>query len=158
MGKSTDPSNHQTKTQRLTLFAEYLARGMLTVCCLLHAYAHVLVLGGLMSIDGMPNLNRNVYFSFDLLVSLSSWMMTRRNTLMVAIHAMVHLSAVGHLLQILPTKLFNDVFEMGELDYGSKIPPHIVFYVWGTTQDICNHLLNAYHLNRDTHLVRLLGY
>ena len=77
---------------------------------------------------------------------------------MVAVHALVHLNAVIHLLQITPSKLFDDVFEMGELDYGLKAPPMIVLYVLGTTQDICTHLLNAYYLNERGHPVRLLGF
>ena len=77
---------------------------------------------------------------------------------MVAIHALVHLNAVIHLLQITPSKLFDDVFEMGELDYDMKTPAIIVLYGLGTTQDICNHLVNAYYLSENSHPVRLLGF
>ena len=77
---------------------------------------------------------------------------------MVAVHALVHLNAVIHLLRITPSKLFDDVFEMGELDYDMKNPAVILLYVLGTAQDICTHLLNAYHLNEHSHPVRLLGF
>lgn len=82
--------------------------------------------------------------------------------MMVAVHAYIHLSAVGHLLEIIPDDnlheiFMKEVFDMSELNYGTATPLFIAFYVWGTTQDICTHLLNAYYLNRKCHIIKLLS-
>ena len=67
---------------------------------------------------------------------------------MVAVHAVVHLKAVVHLLRIMPTEFFGDVFEMGELDYDDKHAAIIGLYVFGTTQawlpDGYSHIFRSY--------------
>eukprot|EP01084_Bolivina_argentea_P129600 228878_1 len=101
---------------------------------------------GLFSIGNIQNTARKMYFSFDLMVSLSTWMVTQKNTVMIIVHALIHIGAVSHLFSIIRTKIYGDIFEMGELDFNNKAVAVIVFYIWGTTQDICTHLLDVYYL------------
>ena len=83
----------------------------LILCSLYHVIGHVMVLFGLFSIHGIEDIGRKLYFSFDLMVSLSCWIVTQRNTPMVLLHALIHIGAVGHLLEIIPTTFFEQIFE-----------------------------------------------
>ena len=127
-----------------------LIKGILIVSGVYHIIGHVMVLLGIYGINNLEEIGRKLYFSWDLAVSTSSWLITQKNTPMVMIHALIHIGAVGHLFNLIPTELFQAVFEMGELDFNNKYIPFILFYVWGTTQDICTHLLNCYYLMSTT--------
>eukprot|EP01083_Nonionella_stella_P041190 111696_1 len=87
---------------------------------------------------------RNLYFSFDFLTAVASWIVLQKNTPIAIAHAFIHIPAVLHLLAILPTTLYLHIFEMGELNFNNKPAATIVFYIYGTTLDISTHLLNLY--------------
>eukprot|EP01083_Nonionella_stella_P007460 21568_1 len=124
---------------------------VLIFCALYHTVLHVAVLFGAHSIYFMRDswfVWRQLYFTFDFMASPAAWAFHRKNTLMVVVHALVHIPAGLHLYGIMPTKMYADIFEMGELNYNDKSCLIIVIYVWGTTQDLLTHLINAYYLIR----------
>ena len=121
-------------------------RMVLILSGIYHAIGHILVLLGMYGINDIEEIGRKLYFSWDLAVSISSWSITQKNTPMVILHALIHIGAVGHLFNLIPTTFYAQVFQMGELDFDNKQVAFIVIYVWGTTQDISNHLLNCYYL------------
>merc|ERR1712212_547358 len=92
-----------------------ISKLVIAALCVANAVAHVFVLFGLLSVEKMRLQTRQFYFAQDLLVSLTSWMLTGRNSRMVAFQAVIHLSAMAHLFAVMPTFLMQDIFEMSEL-------------------------------------------
>eukprot|EP01083_Nonionella_stella_P023239 64280_1 len=119
---------------------------VLIISTMYHCVAHSFVLFNGLSIEAFGSTARNMYFPWDLMTSLAVFSLTRKNTWMVTIHALIHIAAVAHLFGIFPTQTYSDVFEMLEFKFENKNCGVISYYIFITTQDIATHSLNIYHL------------
>eukprot|EP01084_Bolivina_argentea_P059567 108801_1 len=128
-------------------------RAAVKCACLYAVIGHVLVLLGMFSIGNMTLYRRQVFFSFDGAMGVIGWAFCKntstKHKIMVLVHSLIHIGAAFHLFSVQRTNLYSDIFAMGELDFNDKKTAVIVFYIYGTTQDICTHGLNLYHLILD---------
>jgi hypothetical protein len=119
-------------------------------CELFHLIIHILVLFKLFSIKSFTLLHRKLYFSFDMISVLSSFLIIRKYFWLVLIHFIIHISAITYLYNM-PSMFkkyinnFKDVFELAEQNWDKNNSIKIK-YILGTLEDIIVHFLNVYSL------------
>ena len=109
------------------------------------AFTHVLVLTGLYSIEHISVIQKTLYFTLDAFVVLCSYIMIRKNGLLVLIHLLIHTIAVIQLHYNFSITM-NNVYEMAEQSYSGKPIFDVLFYIIMTIEDIATHIGNAYWL------------
>tara|TARA_B110000008_G_scaffold249738_1_gene262649 strand:+ start:669 stop:1136 length:468 start_codon:yes stop_codon:yes gene_type:complete len=109
-----------------------------------YSLSHFIVLFQLTNI--MPTTMRGniskTYFTGDLLSSLLSYYITRKNKMLVMLHALIHLPVVAHLFNIIPTLFYKNVFKIAYNNLNNVPKHHYYIYNIGTVLDLCCHLYN----------------
>lgn len=121
---------------------------LLYLCELLHAYFHCLVLCGT-SLTPDINIIKILYFAFDLLSVIFSYIITNKNFYLVFIHILIHIGALLHLLglHIFFYNFYDSVFKMGSQKWYDQTLLMKTLYIFGTVEDIITHLMNAYFIS-----------
>ena len=108
-----------------------------------YSLSHFIVLFQLTNI--MPTTMRGhiskTYFTGDLLSSLLSYYITRKNKILVLLHALIHLPVIAHLFNF-KTLFYKNVFKIAYNNLNNVPKTHYYMYNIGTVLDLCCHLYN----------------
>jgi hypothetical protein len=121
---------------------------ILLVTELWYAISHIIVLFQIAYI--MPNIRNGlynkIYFSGDLISSLSSYYITRKNKTLVLIHFIVHLFVIIYLFNIYYMNFYNNIFNIAYNNLNNIPKNHYYLYNLLTTLDILCHIYNIKYL------------
>jgi hypothetical protein len=127
---------------------ESLIKKILLITESWYSISHVIVLLQLTKI--MPNKMRGIisklYFSGDLLSSVFSYYVTRKNKTLVTLHFLEHLPVILHIFNILPTYFYKNVFKIAYNNLNNVPRIHYYIYNMGTILDIFCHIYNIKYL------------
>jgi len=87
-----------------------------------------------------------LYFIVEMISTLFSYYITKKNKFLVGIHFIIHLFAISHIFNIFQTLFYKSVFNIAYNNLSnipSNIPnEHRYLYNIGVIFDICSHIYN----------------
>tara|TARA_Y100000389_G_C17086872_1_gene329358 strand:- start:81 stop:479 length:399 start_codon:yes stop_codon:yes gene_type:complete len=130
-----------------------MIKKILSISSIYNSIGHILVLSNLYSIKNIDLFNRKIYFTFDLITVILSFLYLKNKKikykniyyLLVLIHIYMHISAIIHLFYN-NNIFYKNVFEMAESNFKNKKSYFVIKYYLGTIIDITVQIIHSYYL------------